>query len=509
MLWRSGLFIVLVALLPTAACIIEGIPGRECSSSTDCTEPGYAKCDTRWHTCVPDSFDLDMGAGDGADLAPIECTMSSTCPAGAPVCTPAELCGSCGAVGASTECNTYHPTTPLCGPNGGCVACLLNDDCDALHETCGVSHACVACVANADCTSGLCTAGACADKSTLLYVNNAVGGGCSDGGAGTFTMPFCTVQKGLNAAAMTGKQLVVFAGTYTENVQATTALNGGNDYIASAIGVGAPVIKPAASGEVLAVFGTAGKQTTVAFDGFVFDGSPLADGKAGITCNGSGAAFGKTLVTVTRSTIKRASGIGLNAQAQCTLTLDADTLSGNGGGGIKVDSCDVALTNLLIHDNGTSGAGGSTFGGIDFAAAGEAGKTNLFNLTIVDNSSSGAQASGIYCAAAPSTLQNTLILGATPSFADVSTACAPTYSAFPFVAGPASNNENIPLTGCAVSDLLVDPANGDYHPKKGGTPPCTLVDQALNSGAPDHDLDGTSRPQPASGTDDIGCYEAK
>ena len=382
----------------------------------------------------------------------------------------------------------------------------MKDNCDALHMTCGPKNACVACVNNADCTSGLCNSGVCADKATLLYVNNASGGGCTDGGPGTFTMPFCTVQKGLNLAAMTGKQVIVLPGTYSENLQASTTLNGGNDYVATAVGVGAPVIKPAASGAILAVLGTTGKQVTVSLDGVILDGSPLADSSPGVTCNGSGAAYGKTLVTMTRSTVRGASGIGVFAQAQCALKLDADLVVGNKGGGIKVDTCDIALTNLLIHDNGASGASGSTFGGINFAAAGETGKTTMFNLTVVNNTSSGAQAPGIYCAAMPSILQNTLIVGAPPLATDISATCAPSYSAF--VGGTTSNNENIPLTGCSLSDLLVDPTNSDYHPKKGGTRPCTLVDQGFNTGAPNHALDGTPRPQPAGGTDDIGCYEA-
>jgi hypothetical protein len=41
-----------------------------------------------------------------------------------------------------------------------------------------------------------------------------------------------------------------------------------------------------------------------------------------------------------------------------------------------------------------------------------------------------------------------------------------------------------------------------------GTGQCNLVDVGNNTGAPDHDLLGTKRPQPfPSGTDDVGCYE--
>jgi hypothetical protein len=70
-----------------------------------------------------------------------------------------------------------------------------------------------------------------------------------------------------------------------------------------------------------------------------------------------------------------------------------------------------------------------------------------------------------------------------------------------------TNNQE--LATCAATDLFVAPASGQYQPKKGVSAPCTLVDDGTNSGAPDHDLTGTPRPQPLGGTADIGCYEAK
>ena len=514
MLRRVRLSLALLALLPVGACFVENIAGRYCTADTDCTESGYSKCDTRVKTCVPSTFDFDMGTGN-PDLMMIGCTMSSTCPASAPVCSPAQVCSSCGATGMSTECNTFHvdtmPPTPYCGPAGGCVECLTKDNCEASHQTCNAMNHCAACVNNADCTSGLCNAGVCADRANLLYVNNAVGAGCSDNNLGTLAMPFCTVQKGLNVSAMTTKQVIVFAGDYVENVQATTTLNGGNDYVASAVGVGMPVIKPSATGGALTVAGTNGKQVTVTFDGFTFDGSTLADGSDGIDCNGAGPTdpYGKTIATINRSLVKGASGIGILSVSHCTLNLDADTFVTNKGGAIKVDMTDVAFTNLLIHNNGTGGTTtGSPFGGVLFSSTGETNKTNLFNLTVVNNAAvMTASASGILCLAAPTTLANTLVLGNTGPATEISPGCNASYSAF--IAASGSGNDSIPLMGCAVSDLLVDPSNGDFHAKKNGTAPCTLINLGTNNGAPDHDLDGLSRPQPVSGTDDIGCYEAK
>jgi hypothetical protein len=509
MLRRGRVYLALACLVPLAACFVENIAGRYCTSKDDCTEPGYEKCDTRVHTCVPEAFDLGTGNGD----LTMSCTVSDTCPVAAPVCSPAQVCSSCGATGMSTECNTFHgapamPPTPFCGPSGGCVECLTKDHCDAAHKTCNSMSSCVPCANNGECTSGLCTAGVCADRATLIYVNNVTGSGCSDTGPGLFAMPFCTVQKGLNAGAMASKQVVVFGGTYIENVQATTTLNGGNDYVVAAVGVGGPIIKPSATGAVLTVGGTAAKQVTVSFDGFTFDGGTLADGSDGIDCNGNGAAYGKTLVTLVRSTVKGASGVGVNAIGKCTLTFDADSFAGNKGGAVTVNATDFTMTNLLVHNNGAGGAGGSSFGGIYLQAVGEAGKMTMFNLTVVNNSATAtALGSGIVCAAAPTTLANTLVLGNQGPTIEISAGCTPSYSAF--IGGSGSNNENIPITGCAVTDLLVDPANGDFHPKKGGAVPCTLVNQGTNTNAPDHDLDGTARPQPTAGTDDIGCYEAK
>src|SRR5262249_28053553 len=47
----------------------------------------------------------------------VMCTTSAMCPVNAPVCSAQQQCAPC-TQGVSTECMTYHPSTPLCGPNG-------------------------------------------------------------------------------------------------------------------------------------------------------------------------------------------------------------------------------------------------------------------------------------------------------------------------------------------------------------------------------------------------------
>ncbi len=73
--------------------------------------------------------------------------------------------------------------------------------------------------------------------------------------------------------------------------------------------------------------------------------------------------------------------------------------------------------------------------------------------------------------------------------------------------GGTGTNENLPVSR-GLTQLFVKPTNGDFHPLKGGTAPCTLVDQGTSAGAPDHDLDGDPRPLPAGGAFDVGACEA-
>jgi hypothetical protein len=253
-------------------------------------------------------------------------------------------------------------------------------------------------------------------------------------------------------------------------------------------------------------------------DGFIFDSSGITDTTSdAIDCAGGGAANGATNLTIVRSTIKGAPVVGLSSQNKCTITLDADIVASNKGGGILLVSSDFTFTNLLVRDNGTTGTTGSGFGGIDIATAGETGRMTAFNLSILNNKAktSVSVGSGFSCSAPPTTLANTVVFGGQGGgYEMLASDCSPTYSAFAgaMLGSPTANNQDLKAAGgptCAATDLFVDPNNNNFAPKKGGTTPCSLVNDGTNTGAPDHDLVGTPRPQPPGGTDDIGCYEAK
>jgi len=470
--------------------------GFQCAADNRCYRVGHAP---------PAGADMATG-GDMNE--PPSCADSSACPVSAPVCAE-QACSACGTVGMSTECATHHAATPLCGPSGACVECFTKDQCDAKHQTCDLTtYSCAPCTAHDQCTSGYCNiaTGICADKSTQLYVNNAPTAGCTDGGAGSFAVPFCTIGKAMNTSAVNGgKTVVVFGGTYAETLQLSPAAIGNKDYTTTAVGIGKPIIQGAGAAPVLQVAGVSGIHTTVSLDGFVFDGAGITDGSPVVDVTGqSTTAYAQTTLTLSHAAIRSGPAVGLLADMRSRIIVDAIDVYGNKGGGVRVDSVDFAVTNTLIRSNGSTT---SSFAGFSLLGPGEAGKMTLANLTIVSNMTAPAStlSSGLGCLAPPSSVINTVIIGNSGGPGEVDPACGTPFTGDAFVGAPAGN-ENLPAA-CMLTDLFANPGNADYHPKKGGATPCTLVDEGTENGAPDHDSDGNARP--AGGTVDVGAYEAK
>jgi len=442
LVWIIPLLTSACAALPddgTLQCAPD--PAHACPQGFECA--GDGRCYRTGH--LPDLVDM----GSQSDMVVVQsCATSADCPAGAPICGAQQACTSCGAVGSSSDCATNHPTTPLCGPDGACVECVDNEKCDASHETCNLStHSCGPCHQNSDCASGICTVatGACADKANQFYVNNAPTAGCSDGHPGSFTLPFCTVQHGLNQSAMNGgKPVVVFAGTYPERLTATPTLIGNNDYVAAAVGIGKPLIKPMGPGIGVEVENSGTLKGFLSLDGFVFDGTGISDGSQVIECVGSTStvSYSVLALTLTDSTVENGPALGLQAENHCTLAADAVIVRSNKGGAILLGQTDFTLTNLLVTGNGTST---SDFGGVIISSLGEAGKMVIANLTVVGNSevSTGTFPAGLYCANTLATFINTVIVGNVggPSETNAAT-CSPTpLAGNAFVGAPGSNED--------------------------------------------------------------------
>lgn len=472
-----------------------------CQTNADCTaHAGAPVCDTATGACV-------------ACVASSDCTTPA-----APVCTPSDSCGACMT---NTDCGRFS-STPVCDTaSGACVQCTTASDCDALHEACNTTtHVCGVCTSNADCTSGLCcgadgtlpgggacTVGQCIAESTLFYVDNS-SASCSDTGGCSFLAPCCTMQMGLNKSAGSGmsppRPVVVFPGnTYAEALTASPTKNGGGAYVATAVGVNAPAIRPA-SGTILTLSGASSGAVNVdvTLDGFTFDGSTATNG---IVCAGDATGYADTALTLLRSAVSNGAAgvVGVTTSGACTLTMDQDVISNNKGGGLSLAATDFTLTNLLVSDNGSST---SALGGISLGSAGESGKMSVVDVTVVDNQkTTGIVPSGIFCNSAAVAILNTVVFGNSGSSQlDATSDCMSTsYSAFPSATGTG----NVDVTTCTAAQLFSGSAPTPFMPIK-GTGSCNLVDVGTNSGAPDHDLVGTKRPQPSpNGVDDIGCYE--
>ncbi|MGH7328535.1 MAG: hypothetical protein ACREJX_09320, partial [Polyangiaceae bacterium] len=154
--------------------------------------------------CVGDEpATVDGGATDGgvSDGSAIACTTSQDCPATAATCT-AGTCSPCAATQTPSDCATFHPATPVCnaagacvecnstgadagaspdcasktstpfcGPNDTCVACLTANDCTP--QVCGTDNTCRDCQTNAECPAGACgDDGKCVPGSMIAYVDN-------------------------------------------------------------------------------------------------------------------------------------------------------------------------------------------------------------------------------------------------------------------------------------------------------------------------------------------------
>lgn len=441
----------------------------------------------------------------------IACSVSSQCAVPSePICDGAtKLCRACQVVdgGVASECAAKDASRPLCSPAGNCAECLTNSDCLAQQKTCDTAAgSCVPCSKNADCASGICGAGgACADPKTLVYVKKD-GVSCPGGtGQGTLEDPYCTVQTGLDQGALQGKKVVIFSGTYTENIniKPTTAA-----YTVNAIGIGQPTISPSVAGPALSL-SNMGQPINLSLDGITLQN---AMGDSGINCTSTASATNMTRVTILRSTLRNNAKYGIASQ-DCEVNMDQTTIAMNQVGGMSLTDSDVNIKNMLVVQNGTA-ASGSTYGGINIATPNK-GAATIVNSTVVDNVASGgvSLASGISCVGTTSVL-NTVIQGNSGTTNEINaSACKPQNSAFVGAAAPMTGSNNVELTACATNSIFVDPAKGNFTPVAGGV--CSIVDKGAPSAtfgvtmvtAPDHDLNGRSRPQPANGMFDIGAYE--
>lgn len=235
---RSAVFVGLLVGLSSSCSVLptRGPGGGRCVDNSDCGSGTTCDPATQWCVCAgPNCADGGAGTGLGG-------SGGAGGSAGAPGGSAGGAGAAAGGAGQGTgggvggrdagqdinPCNACGGATPVC-LNSSCVECATSADCTAAatKPICDpTSHTCVACTADAQCVAklgttgnpGICRSevdGHCATDAETVYVQNATG--CMttyvlNGGGGTATVPYCSMEPVVGAAGQT-KTLVVIRGT--------------------------------------------------------------------------------------------------------------------------------------------------------------------------------------------------------------------------------------------------------------------------------------------------------
>lgn len=518
----------------------------------------------RFHANLGGGTDMAVSGGDGdmggdgqGDMSPDNACQG--CGGMTPICNPSTH--ACEACSSNAQCaSATNAMQPVCDLTGACVGCMSNKDCPASAPICDTtSGSCGPCTAHTQCASGVCYQGTCLDSSKVIYVYE-YGASCPTGpGAGTMASPYCTVQKGFDAAAASpGSYLAVRDGTYAATTGNTLLVNNpSSDYVVTAIAVGTVFLQVGTmQGHVVSVTNTTPNRVALTLDGFTIrnasndddqglgngDGVNITGGTDGsltsvtlrncsvldndirgvsilngtltidnttIDKNGlQGILANSSTVVVTNSTISESgynksnptyfSAVNGMDAVGSKVVLDRDTFGPkNGASGISMSNSSFTITNTLVHHNGYAQY---PSGGIHIEGTAKVSQV-VFNTTVADNA---GMAPGIDCADSTPVIANTVVFNdSAPQVATVAK-CSTTKSAF-------SGGGTPDLSSCA-GKVFANVAMSNYKPLTGSPASCSLIGQGANSVTPpggttvttDHDILGAPRPL---GRYDIGAYQ--
>ena len=512
-----------------AASAGDGGNSELCYTNSDCTDPAAARCHTESGACLPcdrDQHCAHLPATPNCHASQglcVQCTRYDHCPDSA--CNlQAHQCIAC-VLEDSTSIGCQPPLA-VCKPgpapaDNACVQCISVEHCGDNQPICQ-DNACRGCLTHQECdfTAGVCRAetGRCLSQSEVIYVSNASGSNCSDGGDGTISSPFCTLQVAIDAATPGRSTLLVSAGTYTQiNVTDRNGLwvIGKADAEIKASSVDTPVIYLSGDTQLIVesmkiYYGSrtgagvkcvstisnptltvrSSELTGNAGGGIIATSCTLSVYDSTISDNGGTGvnASGGTLALFD-STISDNSAEGLSAN-DCEVTAERNSFTGNDGGGLSLKASDFTVINNLVATNGTDS---SDYGGIHIASPGDTADLS-FN-TVVKNNSSGTE-SGIVC-----TLGNCNTVSVNSSIlyenyaGDISDELTPNFCLIgdgEYSGGSDNLTDNPQFEG-----------ESNYHLSLQPRSPC--IDTADPKSTVDRDLEHESRPQ--GGGFDMGAYE--
>jgi predicted outer membrane repeat protein len=299
-----------------------------------------------------------------------------------------------------------------------------------------------------------------------------------------------TIQEGINVAVVSDTVLVQ-PGTYLENIN----FNGKNITVASLFLTTQDTIyisQTIIDGDSIDCVVTfeSGEDWTSVLTGFIITNGTAEHG-AGILCYNSSPNLEN--ITITGNSALFGGGIYCG---QSNATIKNNQILNNSadyGGGIYCDNSSPSLENVTIINNSAISGGG--------VYCWSNSNPTLMNVTITGNYADWA-GGGIYCHINSSpNLVNCILWNDTPQ-----EIAGPTTVFYSDIQG------EWPGTGNIDEDpLFVSPDDGDYHLQD--TSPCigAGIDEIEIDGtwyyAPEFDIEGNPRPDPAGSMPDMGAYE--
>ncbi len=453
-----------------------------CDEATTCSDPSF--CDLN-------------GVYSGSDLtantciAPPEgvCANDANCSGAAPICGDLQRanffgdeftvteCRACtaGAAGDS-ECMTKDATAPIC-ESGACLECRTSAECtaDPSEPRCDTETGqCVGCVENSDCPSEVCVAdaGQCEDAADIVYVATDGIDGAACGSQASRCKTIAGPQGGLDKVTDTRKTLKLADDTYAESV----VINA----LVVAI-VGPATVNPPVDGQPAFSLTATASAVLEDLTATGATGNTAADG---IRCDNSTLVLSKSSVTLNAD-------VGIQADG-CNLTISQSNISQNTAGGLDINASSFDIQNNFIVSNGTAGAAGSGFGGMQILGATQTSDVLSFNTVADNTSATGAASSGVDCQL-PSQMQASSNIVYLSTGTPIRANCNLTHSN---IEGGAPGTGNID-----ADPMFVNPAQRNYHLQP-GSPCIDMADPAANLAI---DVDGDRRPQ--GNRHDIGADE--
>lgn len=476
----SRLPLALAVALACVACNPTKLKDGYCHTNADCGDGGVT-CNNITRKCEAMDASMDRSevgdasdGGDGRDggVAEVPFSCMQCMDGGSPVCeVDASRCVEClsngDCTGGKRICNLSTLTCEFgcsqcasAGDGGStvcdvdasqCVECLSNGDCSGAKPICNLSTlTCERCTSDSQCIAkvpnpGVCMFhqdGRCATDDETIYVESKTG--CMStpsASGGTMAAPFCKLQDALSAVS--SRRLLFIRGSGDVGNTSIQSLAGGQ---ISIIGPGT---------RITAAAGSPGLRVT-ASDVFARGIKVLGD--AG-------------------------TDIGIVAESGATIRLDGVTVENMSKGGLRVIASGYEVINSLFAGNGGTIDDGGRFIGGAFLRVPPSGQPARFAFcTIVSNNDKGVVCEATLQTIEASLLANNLGGGTTPDASNCTLSLSKT---------TADGAPNLTTT--------------DPKYRLTATSPCRNALTSLPANAPDHDIDGTKRPQ--EGAFDCGADE--